>query len=66
MKKKLGDDDHDKYIATPELNNLATRFFTARLAQANLATKTNFDDKLKSPNQKNNSNQTKHLLIENE
>ena len=66
LEKKLGDHDHDKYIATPEFTNLATRFFTARLAQANLATKTDFDNKLKSPNQKNNSNQTKHLVVENE
>ena len=66
MKKKLTDDDHDKYITTPEFNNLAERFFTARLAQANLIRKTNFHDKLKSLNQKINTNNTKHLLVENE
>ena len=37
-----------------------------RLAQANLVTKTDFDDKLRSLNQKNNSNKTKHLLVQNE
>ena len=26
MKKKLTDDDHDKYITTPEFNNLAEGF----------------------------------------
>ena len=40
--------------------------FAARLKQANLVTKTDFDDKLKSLNQKINSNKTKHLLVENE
>ena len=34
--------------------------------QANLMTKTDFDDKLKHLNQKINSNKTKHLLVENE
>ena len=66
LKKKLTDDDHDKYITTSEFNNLAARFFTARLAQANLIRKTNFHDKLKSLNQKISSNNTKHLLVENE
>ena len=40
--------------------------FTARLKQANLVTKTDFDDKLKSYNQKITTNKTKHLLVENE
>ena len=40
--------------------------FAARLAQANLITKTDFDDKLKALNQKAKSNKTKHLLVENE
>ena len=31
LKKKLTDDDYDKYITTPEFNNLAVSFFTARL-----------------------------------
>ena len=40
--------------------------FATRLKQANLVTKADFDDKLKSLNQKINSNVTKHLLAENE
>ena len=36
----------------------------ARLAQANLATGTEFDTKLKNLNQKINSNKTKHVLVE--
>ena len=37
---------------------------TARLAQADLVTKTDFDTKLKSLNKKINSNKTKLLLVE--
>ena len=36
---------HDKYIDTSEFNKLATDVFNARLAQANLITKTDFDAK---------------------
>ena len=42
IEKKLSNYDHDKYIATPKFNNLAARVFTARFAQANLVTKTDF------------------------
>ena len=38
---------------------------TARLAQRNLAKKTKFDTKMRSLNQKINSNKTKYLLVEN-
>ena len=44
--KKLTDHNHDKYITTPEFNTLAADVFNARLAQANLITKTDFDAKL--------------------
>ena len=40
------------YITTPEVNALATDVFNARLAQANLMTKTNFDAKLSKINRK--------------
>ena len=50
----------------PEFNILAARVFNARLAQANLVTKTDFDVKLQSLNKLINSNKTKHLLAENE
>ena len=40
--------------------------FNARLAQANLITKRDFDVKLSSLNRKITSNKTKHLLVENE
>ena len=66
IEKKITDYDHDKYITTPEFNILAARVFNARLAQAYLVIKTDFDIKLQSFNKKINSNKTKHLLFETE
>ena len=66
LEKKLTDHDHDKYITTPEFNNLAANVCNARLAQANLITKADFDDKLSSLNRKITANKSKHLLVENE
>ena len=44
--KKVTDHDHDKYITTPELNKFTAEIFAKILAQANLITKTDFDNKL--------------------
>ena len=66
LDKTLTDHNHDKYNTTPEFNELTAENFAARLAQANLITKTDFDVKLPSLNSKITSNKTKHLLIENE
>ena len=66
MKRNLLTINHDKYITTPEFNTLAADVFTARLAQANLITKTDFDAKLSSANRKITTNKAKHLLVENE
>ena len=66
IEKKLTDDNHDKYITTPDFNTLAVDVFNARLAQAKLVTKANFDSKLTSLNGKIPENKTKHLLVENE
>ena len=52
--------NHDKYITAAEFNKLTTENFAARLVQADLVTKSDFDDKLKSLNQTINSNKTKH------
>ena len=49
-KKKLTDHNQDKYITTPEFNTLAEDIFNARLAQANLIIKTDFDNKFSSHN----------------
>ena len=50
-------------ILVPKIQYLAARFFSARLAQANLITKTDFDDELKSLNQKSNSNKQNIYLL---
>ena len=63
---KFNDHNHDKYITAPEFNTLATDVFNARLAQANLITKTDFDAYLISLNGKITANKTKRLLVENE
>ena len=50
--KKLTDHKHEKYITNPEFIKLTADHFAARLAQANLITKTFFDAKLSSLNSK--------------
>ena len=52
IENKLNNHDHDKYINTSEFNKLAADVFNARIAQANLITKTDFDAKLSSLNRK--------------
>ena len=52
IENKLNDHNHEKYIATSDFNKLAGDVFNARLAQANLITKTDFDAKLLSLNRK--------------
>ena len=47
-------------------NKLAADVFNARLAQASLITKTDFDAKLLSLNKKITKNKSKHFLVENE
>ena len=63
---KLANHNHDKYTDTQEFNRLAADVFNARIAKANLVTKTDFDAKLSSLNRKNTKNKSKHLLVENE
>ena len=65
IENKLTDHNYDKYIDTLEFNKLAADVFNARLAQANLITKTDFDAKLSSLNRKI-AKKSKHLLVENE
>ena len=68
LKKKKLDHGRDKYITTQEFNKLTADNLSARLAQANLATKagianfvkeTDFDNKLINLNKKVTSNKTK-------
>ena len=51
IERKFTHHNHDKYITTPEFNTLSA-VFNARLTQANLVTKTNFDAKLPGLNRK--------------
>ena len=66
IEKKISDHSHDKYISNPEFNRLTAGNFAARLAQANLITKTDFHAKLSSFNRNITSNKTKHLLVKNQ
>ena len=66
IENKLTDHNHDKYIDTSEFNKLAGDVFNARIAQANLIAKTDFDAKLSSFNRRITQNKTKHLFVENE
>ena len=38
--------DHAKYVTTQEFNKLTAEYFAAKLKQANLVSKTDFDNKL--------------------
>ena len=48
------------------MNKLAADVFNARITQANLITKTDFDAKLSSLNRKIAKNKTDHLIVKNE
>ena len=61
LEKNLTDHSHDRHITTPEFNALAADVFSARLTQANLITKADFDAKLSSLNRKITANKSKHL-----
>ena len=64
IENKLNNHNHDKCIDTSEFSKLAADFFNARLAQANLITKTDFDSKLSNLNRKVTQNKSKHFLVE--
>ena len=56
--------DHAKYTTTLEFNKLAAEHFAARLKQADLVSKTDFDNKLTRFNRKITSNNTKYLQVQ--
>ena len=62
----LNNHNHDKYVATSKFNTLAANVFNARLAQANLITKTDFDAMFSILNRKITPNKTKHFLNDND
>ena len=66
IENKLNNHNHDKYIDTSKFNTLATNLFNARLAQANLIIKTDFDAKLSSLNRKITAKKTRHFLNDND
>ena len=66
IENKLNNHNHDRYIDTQEFNKLAADVFNARLSQANLITKIDFDDKVSNLNRKITSTKTKRVLVENE
>ena len=53
-------------ILIRQFNKLAVDVFNARIAQANLITKTDFDAKLSGLNKKITKNKTDHLIVKNE
>ena len=66
IESKIIDHNHDKYITAPEFNKLTTENFKARLKQADLGTKAEFDTKLQDISNRITSNKSRHLLVENE
>ena len=66
IESKFNNYNHEKYITTSEFIKLTTENFKTRLAQADLVTKADFDDKLKNLNKKITSKKTKHFLVKNE
>ena len=66
IENELNNHNHDKYATTSEFNTLAANVFNARLAQATLITKTDFDAKLSSLNRKITVNKAKFFLNDND
>ena len=56
--------DHTKYITSQEFNKLTAEKFRARLKQANLVSKIDFDNKITSFNKRITSNKPKHLEVQ--
>ena len=67
IKNKVNDHNHDKYITTPEFNNMAADVFKAKSAvQTDLIRKPDFELKLKSISDRVTENKAKCLLVANE
>ena len=56
--------DNSNHITAQEFNKWTAENFVARLNQADLVNKTDFDNKLASFNRRNTSNKTKHLEVQ--
>ena len=55
--------DNSKYIVTEELNKSSVENVTARLKQADIVNKIDFDNKLINFNKQITSNKTRHLEV---
>ena len=66
IENKLNNHNHDQYIDTSEFNKSAVDVFNARVAKANLVTKTDLDAKLSRLNRKITKNKTDHLIVKSE
>ena len=58
IEKKFTNHNHDKYVITSEFNEFKVETFAARLVQANVVTKTNFDNKIERLSRKISSDKT--------
>ena len=58
IENNINNHNHDKYSDTQEFNKSTADVFNARIAQANLITKTEFDAKLSNLNRKVTANKT--------
>ena len=64
IKISESENNNSKYITTQEFNKLTAENFAAKLEQADLVNKTDFDNKLTSFNRRITSNKTKHLEVQ--
>ena len=64
VKLRIKFSNNSECITTEELNKLTEEHFAARLKQADLVNKTDFDNKIASFNGRITSNKTKHLEIQ--
>ena len=64
IEKKVTDHHHSKYITTQKINMLIAKNFEERSKQANLQSKTDFDNELIMFNKKITSNKTKYLEVQ--
>ena len=63
---KITDHNYEKCITTPEFNKIKTENFKARLVQANLMTKIDFNIELEKISDRVTSDKSKHFLVETE
>ena len=63
MKLRINFLDHVKYITTQDFSKLTTEILKERLKQANLVSKTDFDNKVINFKRKITSNNTKYLEV---